>query len=49
MRHGTVPPGAVEKPLTDCPGGIDFTHPDFAMTLRMSERERRPVTLLRLE
>jgi hypothetical protein len=37
MRHGTVPPGAVEKPLTDCPGGIDFTHPDFAMTLRMSE------------
>ena len=37
MRHGTVPPGAVEKELSDCPGEIDFTHPDFAMTLRMSD------------
>jgi BNR repeat-like domain len=36
MRHGTIPPGSVEKELRDCPGGIDFTHPDFAMTLRMS-------------
>ena len=37
MRHGTVPPGSVEKEPSDCPGGIDFTHPDFAMTLRMSD------------
>ncbi len=36
MRHGTVPPGAVEKEPTECPGGIDFRHPDFAMTLRMA-------------
>ena len=29
-----------EKEPTDSPGGIDFTHPDFAMTLRMvSSRE----------
>ena len=37
MGHGTVPPGAVRKSLTDCPGGDDSTYPDFAMTLRMSE------------
>jgi hypothetical protein len=37
MRHGTVPPGAIEKEPSDCSGGIDFTHPDFAMTLRMSD------------
>lgn len=37
MRHGTVPPGVVEHELVDCPGGIDFTNPDFAMTLRMSD------------
>jgi len=37
MRHGTVPPGTVEKELSVCPGGIDFTHPDFAMSLRMAD------------
>ena len=37
MRHGTVPPEAVEKEPGDCPGGIDFTEPDFAMTLRMAD------------
>jgi len=36
MRHGTVPPGYREATPVDCPGGIDFTHPDFAMTVRMS-------------
>jgi hypothetical protein len=36
MRHGTVPPGATEPEPVDCPGGIDFTHPDFAMTCRMA-------------
>lgn len=34
--HGTELPGVVDRPWIDCPGGIDFTHPDFAMTLRMS-------------
>ena len=33
--HGTEIPGVKLPPITDCPGGIDFTHPDFAMTLRM--------------
>ncbi len=36
MRHGKVPPGDNEPVPVDCPGGIDFTHPDFAMTLRMA-------------
>ncbi len=36
MRHGTVPPGYTEADPIDCPGGIDFTHPDFAMTCRMA-------------
>ncbi len=36
MRHGKVPPGYSEPDPVDCPGGIDFTHPDFAMTCRMA-------------
>jgi len=36
MRHGIVPPGYTEREPIDCPGGIDFTHPDFAMTCRMA-------------
>lgn len=35
--HGVVPPGLKEPEWLDCPGGIDFTHPDFAMTLRMTD------------
>ena len=35
--HGIVPPWLKEKEWRDCPGGIDFTHPDFAMTLRMTD------------
>lgn len=35
--HGVAPPRQVEKEWRDCPGGIDFTHPDFAMTLRMTD------------
>ncbi len=35
FRHGTFPPGQSEPEPVDCPGGIDFTHPGFAMTLRM--------------
>src|SRR5262249_20924032 len=35
MRHGTLPPGSpVERPA-DLERPIDFTHPDFAMTVRM--------------
>jgi hypothetical protein len=36
MRHGTLPQDANEPGPTDCPGGIDFTHPDFALTCRMA-------------
>ena len=36
MRHGMVPPGATEPEPLDCPGDINFTHPDFAMTCRMA-------------
>ena len=42
MRHGTVPPGYQEAEPIDCPGGIQFTHPDFAMTLRMSSVHTGP-------
>lgn len=37
FRHGTLPPGQWEPEPVDCPGGVDFTHPDFAMTLRMED------------
>ncbi len=35
--HGVTPPGLKQRPLKDCSGGIDFTHPDFAMTIRMTD------------
>jgi hypothetical protein len=35
--HGVTPAGLKEKPWQDCPGGIDFTHPDFALTARMTD------------
>jgi len=35
--HGVTPPGLQEQPWQDCPGGIDFTHPDFALTARMTD------------
>jgi hypothetical protein len=37
MRHGTLPDDVRETTPIDCPGGIDFTHPDFAMTVRMAD------------
>ena len=40
--HGVTPPGQVERQWTDCPGGIPFTHPDFCMTLRMTDTKRGP-------
>jgi hypothetical protein len=42
MRHGLVPPGFVEREPVECEGGIDFTHPDFAMTCRMSDVNTGP-------
>lgn len=40
--HGVTPPGLVEREWTDCPGGIDFTHPDFALTVRMTDTSIGP-------
>lgn len=40
--HGTVPPGLAERPWQDCSGGINFTHPDFAMTVRMVDNHAGP-------
>jgi len=37
--HGTELPGVDLPLLTDCPGGINFTHPNFAMTLRMGSKD----------
>ncbi len=34
VLHGTSRPGIEVPKLQDSPGGIDFSHPDFAMTLR---------------
>jgi hypothetical protein len=36
MRHGAVPPDQKEREPADFNGKIDFAHPDFAMTCRMS-------------
>ena len=35
MRHGIMPPGIAADQPTDLREPIDFTHPDFAMTVRM--------------
>ncbi len=40
--HGVTPPGLKEPAWMDCPGGIDFAHPDFAMTLRMTDVDSGP-------
>ena len=40
--HGVAPPDQVEKPWMPSPGGIDFSHPDFAMTLRMTNVDVGP-------
>ncbi|HZP83479.1 MAG TPA: sialidase family protein [Chthonomonadaceae bacterium] len=42
MLHGTELPGVVKLQWRDCPGGIEFTHPDFAMTLRMTDSDIGP-------
>jgi hypothetical protein len=40
--HGITPPGLNEKAWRDCPGGIDFAHPDFALTARMTDVQAGP-------
>ena len=35
MRHGIMPPGLPEERLIDLESPIDFTNPNFAMTVRM--------------
>lgn len=40
--HGVAPPGVAERPWRDCPGGMDFTHPDFALTVRMTDAHAGP-------
>jgi hypothetical protein len=40
--HGITPPGQKEKPWEDCPGGLDFTAPDFVMTFRMLDHHGGP-------
>jgi len=35
MRHGIMPPGIAPDDPTELREPIDFTHPDFAMTVRM--------------
>ena len=40
--HGITPPGLKEKPWQDCPGGIDFTDPNFALTARMTDVNAGP-------
>jgi len=43
---GTIVAGIATEPggklAVDCPGGIDFTHPDFAMTIRMASHQNGP-------
>jgi hypothetical protein len=40
--HGVPPPNRKERPWRDCPGGIDFTHPDFVLTARMTDTNSGP-------
>ena len=40
--HGITPPGLSEKPWRHCPGGIDCTHRDFALTVRMTSAHSGP-------
>lgn len=40
--HGVTPPGLKEAEWQDCPGGVNFQHPDFVMTLRMTDHHTGP-------
>jgi hypothetical protein len=39
MRHGLMPPGSPEERLADLANPVNFTHPDFAFTLRMENKD----------
>lgn len=39
MRHGLMPPGALEDRLVDLDAPVNFSHPDFALTLRMENKD----------
>jgi len=41
MLHGITPPGLTERPWQDCPG-VDFQHPDFVVTFRMTDHHVGP-------
>ncbi len=40
--HGIPAPYLDYKEPVDCPGGIEFDHPDFAFTIRMTNHHRGP-------
>ncbi len=40
--HGVAPSELKQPTPTDCPGGIDFTHPDFAFTARLTDVDVGP-------
>jgi hypothetical protein len=40
--HGIAPPDVPQPEPTECPGGIDFAHPDFALTARMTDVDVGP-------
>ncbi len=40
--HGVTPPGLVEKPWRDCPGGVDLSDPNFIITFRMTDANAGP-------
>lgn len=39
--HGIESPDLSVPEMKPCPGGVDFTHPDFAMTVRMTDIDAR--------
>jgi len=41
-KIASVPTASDGKPPTDCPGGVEFTHPDFALTTRMESHQYGP-------
>lgn len=40
--HGIAPPELDQVEPVDCPGGIDFKHPDFVLTVRMTDNDVGP-------
>lgn len=40
--HGIAPPWLKQPTPVDCPGDVDFTHPDFALTVRMTNTDVGP-------